>query len=504
MRNHLIPAFCKTSTIVFLLLATAFFGACAETHSSPFAPVVVDAGAAPTDERLDDPLLATPTEATVAAQQAKSTTVTPKKADSFAKMIGVGIHANFGGEWQDRFEEWHPMLGELGVRYVRTSLGTSNRARDILNTLHRRYKIQSNLVYTIQDKGILDPSKIEAQLKFARDEVGRNKIIAIEGPNEMSKTERPAPNGEWVTNPQWARDVRRFQRTLYDQTKEIFGDGMPVLAPTIWRRVESDFRQLRNIEDRADIANLHYYTGALKPTTYSIFEEPETESLAFALSLARINVPRAPVQITEFSYNTGRDGGESKFAVPATIQSKYTARSLADFYLRGVRRAYYFNLMDRSDRDNPEKFERGLIADGPRLRRKLVFFTVKNLVHIMDDRGENFTPRDFTYALDGNLTNVRHLVFQKRNGRYFIMLWLNANSYDRGTPKIPGRELRVTPRSVTLNVTSHKFSRAYFYYPTALPGNLRNEGAVPAGFVKRPRVLEVDVPDELMIIELIP
>lgn len=471
-----------------ILIATAV--ACTEhnqkgAHSS--------SGSGPTVDSLDSGVSDESVAAAPAALVEGRNTVWPDRADALVESIGVGIHASFPGYWQDRFQDWHPKLGELGVRYVRTSLGRNRKAVEILKTLNNDYGIRSNLVYTIHDNWVLDQSRIREQLLFARDELRPRRIVSIEGPNEISKVEHLYGRRNWDNG------LRAFQGTLYNQTKKIFGNQMPVLAPSIWRRIGDDFRQLGRIENTADVANLHYYTGALRPTEYSVFQASFSRTLTHAVNLARINVPRAPVQITEYSYNTAVDRGESNFLVPPSIQAKYTARAIADFYFQGIERSYYFNFMDRPDRASADDFQRGLLNDNRNLSRKPVYFAIKNMIRIMRDPGGQFSRNRFTYRLEGNLRNVRHKVFQKRDGRFYFMIWQNVDSYDRST----GREIRVSERRLTLDVRSHRFSSAAVYHPTGLNGR-SNNGARPISSMRSPGVMQISVPDQVMIIEFTP
>ncbi|CAF3710773.1 unnamed protein product, partial [Adineta steineri] len=64
------------------------------------------------------------------------------------------------------------------------------------------------------------------------------------------------------------------------------------------------------------------------------------------------------------------------------------------------------------------------------LTEKPSFRAVKNLISILNDKGSSFAPNALTYTLTGNLTNVRQLLFQKRNGDFYLMIWNEVSSWD--------------------------------------------------------------------------
>jgi hypothetical protein len=78
------------------------------------------------------------------------------------------------------------------------------------------------------------------------------------------------------------------------------------------------------------------------------------------------------------------------------------------------------------------------------------------------------------------------------------MIWQDAESYDRksATEKI------IPARRLMLDVSAHGFNKMNVYHPTALGMSDPNNGALPVDSVSSPRIVPIDVPDHVMIIEL--
>jgi hypothetical protein len=80
-----------------------------------------------------------------------------------------------------------------------------------------------------------------------------------------------------------------------------------------------------------------------------------------------------------------------------------------------------------------------------------------------------------------------------------MLIWLDAVSYHPTTLHEAdfGRLLK-------LDISSRKFSQAKIYRPTGLGLADPNRGVLPVQTVNSPGVLSLNVPDQLMIVEMIP
>ncbi len=155
------------------------------------------------------------------------------------------------------------------------------------------------------------------------------------------------------------------------------------------------------------------------------------------MRLAAINVPNKPVWVTETGYWSQLSpyyGGEG---VGETLMATYLPRALLQFWLAGAKRSYIYELADYSSSDYF-----GLVRqDGS---PKPAFYSVSNLLTLLSDPGASFTPGALSYALSGAASQVQTSLFQKRDGSYYLALWIEAAGMDGNT----GASITVPPQMI--------------------------------------------------------
>ena len=57
---------------------------------------------------------------------------------------------------------------------------------------------------------------------------------------------------------------------------------------------------------------------------------------------------------------------------------------------------------------------------------KQSYTAIQNLITILSDKGSAFTAGSLSYSLAGDTSHVQHTLLAKRNGHYFLALWLNV------------------------------------------------------------------------------
>jgi hypothetical protein len=139
--------------------------------------------------------------------------------------------------------------------------------------------------------------------------------------------------------------------------------------------------------------------------------------------LARSQSPSGKrVQSTEAGYhNDITTNGVSEEA-----EGKYMGRVFAEYFRRGVYRSLKYELVNQGQPGREGLF--GLLRND--LSEKPSFRTVKNLIVIMNDKGPDFKPDTLNYTLNGSMDNVRQMLFQKRNGDFYLMVWLEVASWN--------------------------------------------------------------------------
>ena len=126
-----------------------------------------------------------------------------------------------------------------------------------------------------------------------------------------------------------------------------------------------------------------------------------------------------PVWATECGYKqSGSQSGHS--AVTSRAAAKYLPRTFLSHLQRGAPRVFIYQLIN----NNSEDF--GLLNNNgsPRLQ----FTAVKNFIALFQDRGASFTPGTLSYTLGGSLTGIQQMLFQKRDGRFYLAVWQGVPS----------------------------------------------------------------------------
>jgi hypothetical protein len=152
-------------------------------------------------------------------------------------------------------------------------------------------------------------------------------------------------------------------------------------------------------------------------------------------------------------------------------------------------RTYLYELLDL--RDNPRDAESNfgiLRANGT---PKPAFTAVKNMIAALADSGPSFTPGTLRLTLSSRDASVRHLLLEKRDGRFELLLWENTVAYDTRA----NRDVDQPVQRVVVGFEK-PIKKATAYVPLQGPTAVRE---YPAG-----DKVEIDVPDHLLILEITP
>ena len=113
------------------------------------------------------------------------------------------------------------------------------------------------------------------------------------------------------------------------------------------------------------------------------------------------------------------------------------------------------------------------------------------MITLLKDPGPSFTPGALDYVLSGQTNLVHHTLLQKRDGRFVLLLWQEAQSYD---PKAK-HDISISEVPVQLEF-ARECQSAVIHLPTREAAPVRRQDRV-----KR---LQVAVPDEVLLLELTP
>jgi len=394
-----------------------------------------------------------------------SHTENARSADAFVDSIGVNIHLGyFDTTYSNYTSIVKPRLVELGVRHVRDICPSTDQTefQDRLLDLEQS-GIRSLLICT--PRNLLSISNLTTVLHKLS-----NSVEMVEGPNETDQS------GLIYKNRKYPFSTRLFQEELYANIKTtpelkhisvlMASIGNPELAPTL------------GTLKSADMANTHCYTGGTPPGF----------RWNWYIDRCQTNF-QGPVIVSETGYHTAVKQMDKLWirGVSETAAGKYTTRMLAEHFLRGVSRTYLYELLDERQRMDYSEANFGLVrANGD---SKPAFYGIKNMILILADSGPGFDTTSLDYSVNADDQPVRHLLLQKRNGHFFLLLWINAESFslrDR-------RDIAFEPRPTRL-VFSKPIAHARAFLPLSGPNPVADFDA-GTEFILR-------VPDQVVILEI--
>jgi hypothetical protein len=326
---------------------------------------------------------------------ASATSVSAKPAGTFYQAIGVNVHAWYVNN------AWSQRLTELGVANVRAKVGTS---KDFIAKLGPFFtsggKINTPIVQSTN--GTLDKIGAAKSIAFLKSYVGLQHVSGIEGPNEFN-------NGE-PTN--WAATERDFVKWLHDTVRaDASFRSVPLIAPSVWKRIQADYLALGNLSTWVDKGCIHYYSGNRRPTLTG------GNTMQGALQQASILAPGKIQWMTE----TGWQAPSGADPISPRAQAKYVLRNYFDAFGYGVEKIFNYQVMD----DQTNLF--GLTdANG---NPKPSFTALKNLVALVKDTGGGTGSLD--YSLSGAPSGLKQMLLQKSDGSFLLVLWLDVDSYGR-------------------------------------------------------------------------
>jgi hypothetical protein len=234
-----------------------------------------------------------------------------------------------------------------------------------------------------------------------------------------------------------------------------------------------------NIEKWIDYGNIHVYDF--------VKHNPEEVASDYIKKARNTIFPTKPLMVTETGYSVGNP--ENLMTVPTeNIRGRYILRSLLELYRLGVKRTFIFNLIGFGRQENLFSLIDSSDEKVPKYKRKSSFYAVKNLISLLGGGKNNFNPGQLKIEFNGDLSNIRKdLVFQKSDGRYYLILWL-AQPYN--APNLQ--------RSLSLKINKPSFVEAKLYQPI-------NNGIHPIQIIKNFSAFRrITVSDNPLIVELIP
>lgn len=337
-------------------------------------------------------------------------------ADRFVDSAGVNIHLHFDNTvYWNQFPLVKSRLIELGVRHVRDGL---------VDTTWRPYYDRHNElgdagIKTAFITGPYDSVELLAQYPGRMSRT----FEAYEAPNEYDKS----------GDPNWVATLTAATARLWSVKADPRAAGFPIIGPSL--SAAGSHAAFGDVSQHFDVANMHNYFAGRHPGTPG-WGSGGYGSIAWNVALVEPYAGGKPIITTETGY---QDDPAIADAVPQAVIGKYMPRVLLEQFRAGITRTYLYELADF-----PRSGAYGLLnVDGS---PKPAFTAVKGLLNTLADPGPAFAVTPLAYSVQGGTSDVRHLAFQKRDGTYFVAIWLSQPGYDVISRQI----MTVPPQTVTV------------------------------------------------------
>jgi hypothetical protein len=261
--------------------------------------------------------------------------------------------------------------------------------------------------------------------------------------------------------------------------------GVPVVGPSFTQ--QASFVSAGNISSQITDNNLHVYFGGRNPgsTGWGALD-PEGNSygsFAWWLDQANIDAPGMPVEITETGY-MAYPTTTTPYTLPESVEASYIPHTLLLAFQKGIKRTYLYELLD-------EVSSPGYGILNSDLTPKPAYTAVENLVSNLQDKGPSFSPGMLAYSITGGGPSLNHLLLQKRDGSFWLILWLEEPSFD----PVATTPITVTPQQITLTLAAPDIQQVLNWDTT---GNATWTNAAMQG-----NTLSLTVSDQISIVKIV-
>jgi len=407
-------------------------------------------------------------------------------SDLIVDTVGVNVHFDwtwgvYSNDAANNMDPYKDSLIESGIRYLRFVVGNAPKAENSQGAMNsRKFMEQLYDEAGIKNCFILDhvtggdtvtPSEVYNYIK----KYGLHNYTALfEGGNEVDNAWLGAGGTGWYKN------TVDFHMEMYDLLKSDPDTAdIPFISPSFI--YDPNFTLLTDLVDYIDGASLHSYPwGKLNLPTQNSGRMRDT-------ALQYMGVDK-PYYSTEDGYHNAY---KTSTGVTEEVDSKYINRLFLDRFLEGYTKTFRYELIDSfpGSYDNTDQEQHfGL------LRRdytpKPAYWTLRNMLSLLKDPGEQFNPGTLDFTLSGNTDKVKSLLMQKRDGTFWLALWV-----DEVITNNSNATLNPT-RNITLNFNEDvSYAKTYLIPTDATPIS-------PVNTYNNPASVDLTVPGEVMLIEI--
>lgn len=428
--------------------------------------------------------------------QAKTTMA--KSGDDFVERIQGMAHIHLpNSSYTRNWDRMNDNLGKLGIRYLRRVYTPNLATQDNIERHHYlhdkygiRYQFQVNYGFSNKEKNTWNKTQLRQNLQAIKRDFPVEMIARLEGPNEApfkTKKERMV--------------IINYQRELYKMVKE---DATLRQFPVVCFSTVNlgGLNLFENLYEICDVGNVHSYPAYRSPANFiNNLQKKFTNSKAYPVSNNNL------MAITEEAYGDKATRFPHTMHRNANVQAKYEQRLLLLQYQADMAIVGRSQLADAKPDNQGNRFSYigYLKYDGT---PKPVYYAIKNLLSLLGEAKwdinnqkwiypPDFKPDSLNYELFGDTAKTKQILFQKSDGRFFLVLWQEEEGWDTETNK----EVKVPSQNLTLQLnTPIESAKVWLPYTPDNPSTTMK----PILINKYPSKLSLSVPDYPLIVELKP
>ena len=389
----------------------------------------------------------------------------PAPANSFVDAIGIHSAPYIYTSTYSDFSDWSPTmqanfftgvflprLQELGIRHFRHFLMSGNQLAQnngiLLQDLNQLAAANIHMNVAIVPTVINSPQSFTQTPLSTSDQATINNIVteisnmgpvveSVEGLNEFDEhiEEGSNPlrfNNAGIETPfnetaaVWVPQMYNFCKAYYDAIKHNPSThNLTVLGPTFTGYASSTAppygTPLPSLKACADLGTIHdYWPPYWTPVT------PTSPTTGYVYITSPYK--DMPLVASETGFNTSTSTVLGSAGVSQVVQAQYLLRQQLDFFSQAFKKIYIYDLIDLANNKAEPQSNFGLLDHSG--KPKTAFNAEKNLLSLISDQTPSLTvpgfPQTLSYNLQSNNGYLRHLLLQKNNGDYYLILWLRT------------------------------------------------------------------------------
>ncbi|NOK79097.1 MAG: hypothetical protein GFH24_608438n2 [Chloroflexi bacterium AL-N5] len=429
-----------------------------------------------------------------------------RRANDFIDSIGVTTHVRFEKlTYNTKYNQpnggWRRLLIESGIRHIRDEI-PNNPGKEYywwprINDLAAN-GIKSNLIVNFSPYLNGRPrtypeieSEIVQHLGWLKNNL-LSSVESIEAVNEPRGFGWEKAFGKGRDG--WINRVKFYHRKLHEHSKSDPSLAhLPILGSAwgaLWYFNATD---VGDLSPYVDYGNFHPYPGGRAPEESFL----DNTFLQMRDRLQKYNFPGRQMIVTEVGYhNSLNDRQTLHHYIPEDLEAIYAPRMFLEYFRLGFRRTYYYEFLDGICNPRKDKVNLTFGMIDCNLNPKPTYYSMKNLISILNDKNLNsdndtkFEPQKLDYNFFGDTSDARHILLQKKNGKYYIVVWRALSIWNVDQKK----RLPFTPKYLRLNLPRDIYISPKYYLPNnstnglALAGNGSSSIQFPVD--ARPIVIE--------------